>query len=90
MKYAVLDEVGGCEMIAARDMAREQVSCYEGCGPKRRQKRQAVEPLWVLTTGFIRGAKYAFDADGLTRGASLAIGLWMVFEVAFMNGLFLT
>lgn len=90
MKYAVLDDVGGCEMIVARDMAKEQVSCYEGRGPKRRQKRQAVEPLWILTTGFILDVKYAFDADHLARGASLAMGLWMIFEVGFMNGLFLT
>ena len=40
MKYAVLDDMGGSKTSAARDMAKEQVSCYEGRGPKR----QAVEP----------------------------------------------
>ncbi len=80
-------------MISTRDMAKEAVSCYEDRGPKRRRRRQrrpAVEPLWSLTTGFLLGVKQTFAADHLVRGVSLTMGPWIIFEVGFMNGLFLT
>ena len=89
-KYAVLDDAGECEMIAAPDMAKEQVSCYEDYGPNRRQRRQTVEPLSILTTGLILGVKCAFEADHYAGGASLMTGLGMVFEAGLINGLFLT
>jgi hypothetical protein len=71
-------------------MAKEPVSCYEGRGPKRGRRRPAVEPLWSLATGFLLGVQQTFAADYLVRGVSVAMGLWIIFEVGFMNGLFLT
>ena len=90
MKYSILDVAGGSETSATRDMAKEQFSCYEGRGPKRRPERRATEPLGILTTGLILGVKYAFDAGYRARGVGFVMEVWMIFEFGFMSGLFLT
>ncbi len=43
----------------------------------------------MLIIGFLLGVQYACDAEHLVRGVSLTMGLWIIVEVGFMNGLFL-